>query len=472
MLAIDFVFGGDTYLKSDGVKHIGHHTIFFAFQFCGQKYCFARATEDADNVFLCKENHDLMGPYWTKDEFVNWLKVQYHMDFDGLSFRIALSSFFRIYGKDNTDERRPLRGIPGQNMEKSIALLVALFDRNKDIQVYRQNLAKEKKKLDVFKETLKYHFVSSLVGGKDKYEADDMMKLSKYILTLFIVLAVIATFSGCEAKPSDDPDLTENKTTTVSHLTTVQNDTDLSRLQKTILDNNESVGIAYIGYVGYEANEQEVYSFLDNSQYADKYDFLCGSPLVNVGGAELYAVVIADTEYIASVYRAEITDNGEYSVKTDDAIYKYSGYGIDYFLLRCNESGIHSNVSLLFEKGNSSFSVFPMLSGMDGHLVAENFYDFSIYSDYGDDSEAEDKNVAIAREILLDSQEVQYYINIGMSVQYTGQIQEIYGRPCWIFALGTNRYDQFVRERYYGVCDNLVYFYDVLNDTWEVLGNG
>lgn len=79
MLAIDFVFGGDTYLKSDGVKHIEHHTIFFAFQFCGQKYCFARATGDADNVFLCKENHDLMGPYWTKDEFVNWLKVQYHM---------------------------------------------------------------------------------------------------------------------------------------------------------------------------------------------------------------------------------------------------------------------------------------------------------------------------------------------------------------------------------------------------------
>ena len=97
-----------------------------------------------------------------------------------------------------------------------------------------------------------------------------MMKLSKYILTLLIVLAVIAAFLGCEAKPSDDPDLTENKTTDVSHsttvqdvshLTTVQNDTDLSRLQKTILDNNESVGIAYIGYVGYEANEQEVYSF-------------------------------------------------------------------------------------------------------------------------------------------------------------------------------------------------------------------
>lgn len=92
------------------------------------------------------------------------------MDFDGLSFRTTLSSFFRIYGKENTDERRPLRGIPGQDMEKSIAVLVALFDRNKDIQIYRQNLAEGKKKLDVFKEARKYHFISNLVGGKEKYE--------------------------------------------------------------------------------------------------------------------------------------------------------------------------------------------------------------------------------------------------------------------------------------------------------------
>ena len=256
-----------------------------------------------------------------------------------------------------------------------------------------------------------------------------MMKLSKYILTLLIALAVLAAFSGCEAKPSDDPDLTENKTTDVSHLTTAQNDTDLSRLQKTILDNNESVGVAYIGYVGYEANEQEVYRFLDNSQYADKYDFLCGSPLVNVGGAELYAVVIADTKYSVSVYRAEITDNGEYSVNTDNTLYNYNGNGIDYFLLRCNESEIHSNVSLSLKKGNDSFSVFPMLSGMDGQLVDGKYYDFSIYSNYGGSGESEDKNVAIAREILLESQEVQYYISMGMSVQYTGQIDEIEGRP-------------------------------------------
>ena len=298
------------------------------------------------------------------------------------------------------------------------------------------------------------------------------MKLNKYIITLLMALIMLASVSGCGTKPTDNPDLTENRTTDSSSETTVQNDTDLSRLQKTILDNKEAVGIAYIGYVGHEADEKEVLDFLKNSQYAEKYDFLCESPLVNAGGAELYAVVIADTEYSASVYRAEITDNGEYSVKTENALYNYSGNGIDYFLLRCNESEIHSNVSLYFQKGNDSFSVFPMLSGMDGRLVAEKFYDFSVYTDYGDNSETEDRNVEIAREILSESQEVQYYINLGMSVQYTGQISEIDGRPCWIFALGTNRDDQFVREHYYGVCDNLIYFYDTLNDKWEVLGKG
>lgn len=38
LLAIDFVFGGNTYIASDGVKHIGDHTIFFTFKFDGKEY--------------------------------------------------------------------------------------------------------------------------------------------------------------------------------------------------------------------------------------------------------------------------------------------------------------------------------------------------------------------------------------------------------------------------------------------------
>lgn len=49
-------------------------------------------------------------------------------------------------------------------------------------------------------------------------------------------------------------------------------------------------------------------------------------------------------------------------------------------------------------------------------------------------------------------------------MQYTGETEVIEGKPCMVFALGTDRDDQFVRESYYAFCDNLVYYYDAEGD--------
>lgn len=42
-------------------------------------------------------------------------------------------NFFRIYGKKNTDERRPLKELPSESMQKSIDIIVKLFDRYNDV---------------------------------------------------------------------------------------------------------------------------------------------------------------------------------------------------------------------------------------------------------------------------------------------------------------------------------------------------
>ena len=170
MLAIDFVFGGSTYISSDGVRHKGDHTIFFTFSFGGTEYRFSRNTGTPGDIYVCSEGYQLTGEIWTKTQFVEWLKVQYGIDFSGLSFRETVSSFFRIYGKENTDERRPLKGLPGENMQKSIEVLVKLFDRYKDVEVFNGRLEEQKKKLSAFREARKYRFVPDLVGGKTQYE--------------------------------------------------------------------------------------------------------------------------------------------------------------------------------------------------------------------------------------------------------------------------------------------------------------
>lgn len=170
LLAIDFVFGGDTYLHSDGVKHIGPHTIFFTFLFDGKKYYFARNTASSEEIQYCSEGYELTGVVWSKREFADWLKERYAINFPGLSFRETVSSFFRVYGKENLDERRPPKGLPGGGMQKSIEVLVKLFNRYGDIEIYNDRLEEQKKKLATFREARKYRFVPDLVGGKKQYE--------------------------------------------------------------------------------------------------------------------------------------------------------------------------------------------------------------------------------------------------------------------------------------------------------------
>ena len=163
-----------------------------------------------------------------------------------------------------------------------------------------------------------------------------------------------------------------------------------------------------------------------------------------------------------------MTENAEYDVKTYDILYKIGG--AEYFLLRCNISEIYSNAAVLFSSPDEDINEFPMRSGRDGRLcAAEGVLDFTIY---GDNVAEDDKNIKIATEILMEYAEVSERVKQGMTLMYTEEKQIIDGRECYIFALGTNHEEQFVREYLYGVCDNLVYSYDALNDLWYVLGVG
>lgn len=170
LLAIDFVFGGDSYLKSDGVSHVGQHAIYFTFTFAGQDYHFARDTRSAEQIFITNSQYERQPEVWDHQKFVNWLKQQYGLDFPGLSFRKARSSFFRIYGKENYDELHPLRGIPGQNKEKSIALLIQLFNRYQEVERLHERLQEQTEKLATFKKARSYNFIPAMVGGKSQYE--------------------------------------------------------------------------------------------------------------------------------------------------------------------------------------------------------------------------------------------------------------------------------------------------------------
>lgn len=295
------------------------------------------------------------------------------------------------------------------------------------------------------------------------------MNFQKIAVATALLLLAASIFSGCAAKqPAENSD-PQKKSSAVAASSSVTTKTDsrLADLHKAIDESGFQAGIAYIGYVGSKATEDEMYNYLKSSPYAEKYSFLCDSPLIDAGGTELYAVVTTRENRSASVYHADMNNDGTYDVHTDKILYK--GKGTDCILLRCNPSELHSNVSILFTAGDEHFYVNPMISGANGRLNNTYCYDFSVYSD----DEGISDDVINAYCLLSETDEVKYYTDLGMSLKYTGQTQNINGQECQIFAIGTNHEEQFVKEIFYAVSkQDKIYFYDVISDKWDLLGNG
>ena len=249
-------------------------------------------------------------------------------------------------------------------------------------------------------------------------------------------------------------------------------DENLAILQDIIRENECQAGMAFLGYTYEGADAAEILEYTRQGEVAAAYPFLQDGTVVDAGGYEIYAIVPGD-DCRVSVYPAQPTEEGEYLDDLNSPYYR--GQENEIIILRCNVSEIHSNVMVSVQKQNVSVQYHPMVSLKDGHLAAETHcYDFSIYYNWdeydpGCDSELD---IRIAREQLSETDEVSYYLGLGMSLWYTGTEEYIEGRNCPVFVLGTDHEDHFTKENYYAVGDNVVYYYDAIGDAWLLLGAG
>ncbi|KGP75459.1 chromosome partitioning protein ParA [Desulfosporosinus sp. Tol-M] len=170
LLIIDFAFGGDTYAKSDAVKQLGNHNIHFTFEFDGKPYYFIRHTATPGNIFQVNKNNNIVATI-KSDDYTKWLSEHYHMNFAGVQFRNTISRFFRIYGKNNYNELRPLQMRGGtESQELAIHVLIALFNQYESVLAFEEQLKLAEDRIAAFREARKYQFIPSAVDGLKKYE--------------------------------------------------------------------------------------------------------------------------------------------------------------------------------------------------------------------------------------------------------------------------------------------------------------
>ena len=238
----------------------------------------------------------------------------------------------------------------------------------------------------------------------------------------------------------------------------------LTALRQKINYHSKGAGVAFIGYVESGSSEIDLRAYYASSETGKAYPDLGHAPLYMAEGQELYAIIPPNDKGTITVYPSTMTDDGEYADDKSNPL--HAGEPGEPLLLRCNLSEIYSNVLIAATDGGGAIDFRPSLSMENGHLQEiAGVYDFSTYEEVPDE-----RSVQIATELLLETEEVKQAVKQGMKVMYTGTTQWIEGRSCLLFALGTDSEEQFVRERYYGVSDNLIYTYDAVSDTWSVIG--
>ena len=293
--------------------------------------------------------------------------------------------------------------------------------------------------------------------------------MKKVFCLFFTAVLLVCFLCGCSVLPEKAPSYPDGSRIPDGGSVKAPDDSNtedpaLTALQQKINHHGKGAGVAFIGYVDSESSEVDLRAYYAGSETGKAYPDLVHAPLYMAEGQELYAIIPPNDKGTIIVYPSTMTDDGEYADDKSNPL--CIGKPGEVLLLRCNLSEIYSNVLISVTDGGGAVLFRPSVSLKDGHLTNDlPVYDFSIYEDMPDE-----RSVQIATELLLETDEVKNAVKSGMKIMYTGETQMIEGRTCLLFVLGTDNGEQFVRERYYGVCDNLIYAYDAVNDSWAVCG--
>ncbi len=179
LLIIDFAFGGDDYPEkaTDVIRNVGEHVIQFAFLFNSELFYFSRSTRDFRIVKRCNaayvEQEDI-----SIEEYREWLALQYGIMQEGLSFRKAVSGYFRIYQRGNLDEKHPLQAYRNESGSEIIVNLEKLFNRYETICHAKTTLDEAQKKKTTYSEAENIKIIPFVSGAKE-YNAkkDELTKL-------------------------------------------------------------------------------------------------------------------------------------------------------------------------------------------------------------------------------------------------------------------------------------------------------
>lgn len=182
---IDYILGGDSFLKTKSFKNAGEHKIYYMFEFSGKQYRFCRTVSKKSVVYRCKLDYSYSetDKYESLDEYKKFLAAMYKLDISELSFREWISPFFKVFNKSPNFKDHPLMISNSSSEQAEIHSLEKMFGLYSEIKDMVEVTLKKKNITDVKKYASKRNIelkeFSSISNPKDTVKEIELLENKK-----------------------------------------------------------------------------------------------------------------------------------------------------------------------------------------------------------------------------------------------------------------------------------------------------
>jgi hypothetical protein len=185
LMIVDFVFGGNTYIShnSDVVANLGHHEFGFTFKFNKTEYHFVRGTENSEAVYKSNNKYEKLDEMKV-DDFTKILKSLYELESDQLTFRAAVSTYSRVWGKENNNVKKPLHSFAQEKFSQTVTNLIKLFNKYDAIELQDKELKKLEDQKQVLNKAGNYKLIPKITKTNFNKNIKDIESLTKEIARL------------------------------------------------------------------------------------------------------------------------------------------------------------------------------------------------------------------------------------------------------------------------------------------------
>lgn len=171
LMIIDFVFGGDDYIKKSREVHrnVLPHTIYFKFEFGKDEYYFGRSTDDPSVVSFCDHGYKKLEE-WKLAKFHGFLASKYALTEYGMTLRGVLGRSFRIDRRETMDDTKPFQQAKGEPDRIAIDGVLKLFGKYSEIHDLEKAAEEAEEAKNAFIEAQRYAYIPHVRTNKEYRE--------------------------------------------------------------------------------------------------------------------------------------------------------------------------------------------------------------------------------------------------------------------------------------------------------------